>query len=392
MLKGKSLVDMAKALEDLKQNAKDYVVPVEMAKMEVAAPERAKEPEAVIAPQPTPLLTFPGADGSRVIVEPNTHAHQQVAAYTDIPRGYYERLKQENPVLLARNVNHGFHHAREMEVLQARREGKQVRPAARLVRTHRGIARAFLSSRYRILDSYDMLDTVLPVLLDKKFEVVSSEMTEKRVYIKAVTKRVQGEVKRGDVVQFGLVISSSDVGAGSIRIEPLIYRLVCLNGAIMDSAIRKFHIGKDIAEENVRELLTDETRELSDAAFWAQVRDVVLGSMSPEIFQAEVDKLRIAANEPIKNFDLPRVVELTTKAIGISNSKYNQNSIVNYLANGADGAGLTKWGLMNAVTWAAQQEHLEGKYDESVEMERAATKLLELPKREWERIAATPKE
>jgi hypothetical protein len=35
-------------------------------------------------------------------------------------------------------------------------------------------------------------------------------------------------------------------------------------------------------------------------------------------FEAQVDRLRVAAGEEIKNFDLPRVVELTMRATGLT--------------------------------------------------------------------------
>jgi hypothetical protein len=256
-----------------------------------------------------------------------------------------------------------------------------------MVRTLDGNVRGLLSSRYRILDSHDMLEAVFPVIADKGMEVVASEVTERRLFIKALSPKLQAEVKKGDVVQYGLVISTSDVGAGSVRVEPLLFRLVCLNGMISSTAMRRFHVGKNQAEEDIRELLSDRTRELSDAAFWAQVRDVVLASMKPENFEREIDKLRVAANEEIKNFDLPRVVELTMRATGLTGES-KSNSILAALASGNEGAGLTKWGLINAITRAAQSDEVG--FEESIDMERAAGAVLELPKNQWSVIASTP--
>ncbi len=359
MKAGQSIVDLARKLEGMRNTAKDYVVPTEKLEMDSDG-----------------KIGF--ENGSQHILKATPFAHGQLAQYAGIPKNFYERIMSESPELLARNVNHCLN-------VESQRQRKDGKPESRMVRTVDGNMRAFLSSSYRRLDSYDMMNEVLPVLADHGLEVVSSELTDTRLYIKALSPKLQTEVKKGDVVQYGLVISNSDVGAGSVRVEPLLYRLVCLNGMISDTAIRKFHVGRNQAENDVYELLTDQTRALTDAAFWATVRDVTLNSLKPEVFEKQVDRLRIAANEEIKNYDIQRVIELSMKAVGISGERDAQNMVA-YLANGADGAGLTRWGLANAFTKAAQAEHLS--YDQSIEFERAGSKVLDLPKNAWKTISA----
>jgi hypothetical protein len=255
-----------------------------------------------------------------------------------------------------------------------------------MVRTVDGTVRGLLSSKYRILDSYDMLETILPVAQEKGLQVVSSEVTDRRLFIKLLSPKLTSEVKPGDAVQYGLTVSTSDVGAGSVRVEPLVYRLVCQNGMIANTAIRKFHVGKSQGDGDVFEILSDRTKEVSDAAFWLQVRDIVLASLDPKNFEQQVDRLRTAAGLQIKNFDLPEVVELTMRATGLTGEN-KKNSILAALASGNEGAGLTQWGLINSITRAAQSDEFD--YEQSIEMERAAGAILELPRKDWARIADT---
>jgi Domain of unknown function (DUF932) len=365
MKQGKSIVELAKELERVKVAAKDFVVPTEKLVAKVVEAEK-----------PKLALTF--QNGKEHSFGLNSWSSSQLAGYTDIPKNYFDRIADENPALAAENVNHGL----ERIAKAARKEAKN---ESRLVRTIDGHVRGLMSSRYRILDAHDMLETVFPVIQSKGMEVVSSEVTERRLFIKALSPKLTAEVKKGDVVQYGLLISTSDVGAGSVRVEPFLFRLVCLNGMISNTAIRKFHVGRNQAEDDIRELLSDKTRDLEDAAFWASVRDVTLSSMKPENFEAQVDRLRVAANLEIKNFDLPRVVELTMRATGLT-GEGKKNSILAALASGNEGAGLTQWGLINSITRAAQDDAVT--YEDSIEMERAAGQILELPKAQWSTIAA----
>jgi len=368
MKAGKSLVELAQELTRMQASAKDYIVPTEKLSAITFEPRSGQAQDVG--------LSF--TNGKTTSAGLTSWSAGQLANYTDIPKSYFDKIRIENPLLLADNINHGL----EKIAKDAKKASKN---ESRLIRTLDGNVRGLLSSRYRILDAHDMLESVLPVMLDKGMQVISSEVTERRLFIKAISPKLQAEVQKGDVVQYGLTISTSDVGAGSVRVEPFNYRLVCLNGMISDTALRKYHVGKNQAENDVFELLSDRTKELTDAAFWAQVRDIVLASMRPENFQAQVDKLRIAANQPILNFDLPRVVELAMKATGLTGD-VKKNSILAALASGNEGAGLTKWGLINSVTRAAQDDAFS--YEESIEMERAAGQILELPKTSWEHIAA----
>lgn len=375
MKTGKSLMELAQELTRIRDMKRDFVVPTERLHAEVAPyTDMSRSGDKVVRDRV--VLAFENGEAHKFGL--NSWSSGQLAQYADVPKGYMDRLADENPTLAVRNINHGL----ERVAKQARAGGTS---EARLVRTLDGSVRGLLSSRYRILDAHDMLESVFPVIADKGMNVISSEVTERRLFVKAVTPKLQAEVKKGDVVQYGLVISTSDVGAGSVRVEPLIFRLACLNGMISSTAIRKFHIGKNQAEDDIRELLSDRTRELSDAAFWMQVRDVVLGSMRPENFEREVDRLRVAANLEIKNFDLPRVVELTMKAVNLT-GEAKKNSILAALASGNEGAGLTQWGLINSLTRAAHSEDIG--YEDSIELERAAGQILELPRRSWEHIAA----
>lgn len=351
MKTGKTLQELASGLLQLKESSKDFIVPTEML---MAATDRSNKLS----------LRFGEQEYS-----PNNWTHNQISQYSKVPKAYYDRLNQENPELLADCVNHSF-----------RKAGDE----SRLIRTVNGNVRALLSSRYRVLDGHDMLEAVYPLFEKNNLQVVSSEITEQRMFIKVLSPKLIGEVQKGDAVQYGLTISTSDVGSGSVRIEPLIYRLVCLNGMISNTAFRKYHVGKNNHEESIQELLSDKTKAISDTAFWMQVTDVISASLKPENFENQIDRLRVASGLQIKSVNLPKVVELTARAVGITGEK-KVNSILAALASGNEGSGLTQWGLINSFTAVAKSDDFS--YEESIELERAAGSIIELSKTQWSTIS-----
>lgn len=388
-----TISQLAATLKDVRDNSRDFALTVagldRMSAVNLAEPIDLNAVIAATEERKAAAKNGLGIrlqNGSAHTFEPTNWAHSQIAQYTDIPSAYYSRIRGENPDLLVRSVNHGFERAREAAKVQRRGGG-------RLVRVHKDRLRAFVSDSYRRLDNHSLAETILPVLVDLGFDlgegvINSYALTDQRLYIKVSTPRVQGEVKKGDVVQMGILVSNSDVGAGSLRVEPFLLRLACTNGMVMESALRKAHLGGSRqAGDDIEEMLKDATKSLSDQAFFAQVRDVVEASASPEFFEREMNKLREADKQPITNFELPKIVERTLKEIGISAGEKVKESILDNLASGAHGAGMNKYGLAQAVTWAAgNAEGLD--YDAATELERAGSKVIAMSGKAWEGINA----
>lgn len=299
-------------------------------------------------------------------LQPNVVFDGQLARELRIPKVYYDRMKKESPMLLDDNIN---------EWLQA----PEYREKRRMVRALGTTARAYLSNSYRPLDNYDLANAVLPAVQDLRLEVKSSQITDHRMYIQAVSPRLRGEVKVGDEVQAGIVISNSEVGEGSLRIEYLIWRLICLNGMITGDVLRRTHVGRSKIGDidiGVQEYYRDSTRQLDDAAFFSKVRDAVEYTVSQKAFDATLASLRDSAD--VKIAKPKEAVEVITKKLELNSGE--QEGLLESLINGGD---LSVWGMANAVTALA---HKVEDYDRSVELERAGKSVIELPKKQWEGV------
>jgi hypothetical protein len=295
-------------------------------------------------------LGFPIKDNdSELFTAPLTKiGHIQLGQYCDIPKKYYDMMLP-HPQLLATNVQHWLKGSGDK----------------RMVRTLDGKVRAILSDKYRRLDNYDLATQVLPMLLEAGATIESCEITESRLYIKAVTHKVQSEIKTGDIVSAGIIISNSETGQGSLSIKPLVYRLVCMNGAIADDyAMRKYHAGRGMEMEQIE--FSNETIRAEDTAFWLKVRDLVKFSLNSVTFEKIVQSMRESTE---------RIIIAPEKAIELISKKFvfNQNETSNVLSHLIQGGDLTSWGLGNAVTRMAQDVP---SYDRSTELESIGYQIM----------------
>ena len=353
MKTGKSLVELAMEL-DRRNNAKeDYLIDTPLIQM-----------DALDNGQQL-TLTNPEKH-SGLILGINDIAHRQIGSTLKIPAPYYDKMREENPELLAINVNSWF----------------QKNPAKRMVRTLDGTARAFLSDKYRIIDNYEVADAVLPILSTiQDARIESCEITDQRMYIKVVNPRLQTEVVPGDIVQSGILISNSEVGMGSMAIQPLVYRLVCTNGMVVnDAATRKYHIGRgNQAGEDYR-LYSNETLAADSKALMLKVRDTVKAAVDQVRFEKVVQMMRDAKEAKITTTAIPQMVEMTAQDYGFT--KQESSGILDHLIRGGD---LTLFGLANAVTRAAQDVE---SYDRSTEMESIGYTVMNMSRERWNRLNA----
>jgi len=305
-----------------------------------------------------------GKEGSklRLMLDDKVHlfkvgniAHQQIATRLQIPYRYYQKMQAEYPALLDENINSWFSKA----------------PEKRMVRVLDGRVRAFLSDRYRRLDNLELCAAVLPIIREMKgAEIESCEVTDAHLYLKVINKKLKAEVSLNDVVQAGFCISNSEVGLGSLKVEPLVYRLVCKNGMIVrDFTQKRFHIGKQVygGEDDAYELYSDATLQQDDKAFFMKVQDTVRCAVDEAKFQLTVDKLREAKRIPLEHDPVQAVEELADKFML---TQAERGDVLRQLFMGGDSS---RYGIIQAVTAASQ---ICTDYERATDLERIGGELL----------------
>jgi hypothetical protein len=235
--------------------------------------------------------------------------------HVEIPAKYYNKMKEQAPDLLANNINRWFRQY----------------PAVRMVRTLDNTARALLSDKFRPLENEDLALAVLPVIKDLGLDVMSSQITDSRLYLKCVDPRVTRELeakggKFGDgqhnIVRLlapAITISNSEVGHGALSVLGGVYDGFCSNLATFgERSTRKYHVGArhDVGEDTYA-LLSNETRRITDEATWAQVGDVVRAAFDKARFDSLCDKIAETQDDKIEG-DPVQVVKLTTSRFSLS--------------------------------------------------------------------------
>lgn len=304
--------------------------------------------------------------GSEAIepLEINQFAHRQIGSYLKIPADYYNRMQNEMSELLVQNVNTWLSRISEK----------------RMIRALGGTARAFLSSRYKVIDNTTIAEIALPIIAEMKgAKVESCQITERQMYIKVVNQRLEAEVAPGDIVQAGLIISNSEVGQGAVNIQPLVYRLVCSNGMIVNEArTRAKHIGRIIDSDEDFLIFSDETIQADNKAFCLKVQDTVKAAVEEVRFARIVDKMREASGRQMNTADVPGVVRLTSQQFHIT--KEEGAGVLQHLI---EGKSLSQYGLANAVTRYSQDVE---NYDRATELEAIGYNILAMPQRQWDMI------
>jgi hypothetical protein len=246
------------------------------------------------------------------------------------------------------------------------------------------------------MDNFDLAQAVLPVLIEHGANVTSCDVTDTKMYIKAVHPELKKELgpppgyEMGDgkhkffidVIQAGICLSNSEIGAGRLSVQPASFTERCTNYAVFQSTnYVKVHLGRKQGgdmEQVAWEIFSDETRQLSDKALFGQVRDLVTASMDGTIFEKIIENLRAARGEAIEG-NVQKVVEVAQKQFSLSGEE--TGGMLEHLIKGGE---LTKYGLSNAVTRLSQD--IED-YDRATELEALGGKIIELPKSEWHEIA-----
>jgi hypothetical protein len=257
-----------------------------------------------------------------------------------------------------------------------------------------GKNRAFLSNGFQTFDNYDFAQATLPVLAKRKLDVVSCDITEKKLYIKAVDRQLFKDVPVGYKMGDGshkiydtcapvIILTNSEVGFGRLSVESGVYTSACTNLCwFAKGGLKRTHVGARHAItdgiENIEDILSSATKQKMLEALWLQVKDVVEASFDEKVIGERLEVLAEAAGRKIEG-KIEKVLEVTQKRFGLNDGE--RESIFKHLIEGGQ---LTQYGLHAAITRSAQDVE---SYDRATDLEALGGRIVQLDRSQWQELA-----
>lgn len=338
-----TLTQIIAALKDQKLRKRDLIVPASALKMRL---------KALIIDSAT------NQGSSDYTVIPNDICHAQIANRLGIDKRYYDKmLSLKDCSLINYNVNYW---------LENDERNFLMRTFASNDPEEAGIARAFLSDRYRIIDNIDVAMSALEAIKDSGIPVnfEGGDLTDRRMYLRFTAPQIEAQAPKllkdyhtpdkgngnlGDSgIITGFVLGNSETGSGRFFIAPRIVVLACRNGMIQKKeAIGEIHLGSKM-EEGVVEW-SETTRLKQMELICAQTKDAVKTFLSHDYLNGLIQRLTEDGTEKLKK----PIDAVKNVAASLNFSEEKCDSLLDYFMKGADP---TAFGLVQAVTYLAQHD------------------------------------
>jgi hypothetical protein len=255
------------------------------------------------------FLQLNGGDGEPDRFALSELATTQMCQRLGIPVLYYRRLPRELQAVVA---NHDF---------------GRLGDNAYFLRGKDEWVRAFLSTDYMAYNNAHMAETVKELLNGANVTVKAFVLEEAHLYLKVISDDL---VDPSSGLKAGVMIGNSEVGLGSVSVEPFVYRLVCTNDLVVskEQSFRHRHT----------RLSVDELRKGTALAI----------SIAFKVANAVLDAFLKTREEPIA--DPVETICQLAEARKLS-LKFTDQVISSYAVEPEP----TRFGVINAFTRAAQK-------------------------------------
>jgi hypothetical protein len=317
---------------------------------------------------PSPVQSIVHAHVGEDLLVMHKHALHQASERAHVPSQYVDHLLVGAPWqrdLLGDVLTRSFANA----------------PGRNLVRSVGNQARAILSDKFRRLDSRPIVDTFIGEVQAGGAVPYSAHANDVRVSIKAIVPTVQairlanvtgtitnlrGGTDAEELVAFGIELSNSDYGAGTLSVRSFLLRLVCLNGATVEDAMRQVHLGRRLGDDIT---YSEHTYRLDTDATVSAVRDIVRAQLGPAKQNNLVARIERASEQTVEWAHLKTQLgkALTKEELKKVGDSFESPDVVNLPP------GNTAWRASNAVSWLA---HSVESGDRKLELEKLAGGLL----------------
>ena len=266
------------------------------------------------------------------------HSMNQLCGKLEIGTQYLRKCLPVSQELVAHNLNFWIKNTKSKELM--------VRTIERDSDELPNVARAVCSNRYKRIDNDVVANHSLNKLMDLGLDIKYAHYDRDTLNITAVNQKLEGEVYKGDVVQSGITITNSEIGSGSLIIQPFIYRLVCTNGMVAPRYLNRFysrHVGKiviDPSQDDQYITIIDKMQKQIDLVnsedVWTESFQGLLNSRKQKINSHQI--VQLAKRHGVTESERADIFARLNKYVGdtFTTSKYELANAVTNMGNDED--------------------------------------------------------
>ena len=263
------------------------------------------------------------------------HSMNQLCGKLEIGTQYLRKCLPVSQELVAHNLNFWIKNTKSKELM--------VRTIERDSDELPNVARAVCSNRYKRIDNDVVANHSLNKLMDLGLDIKYAHYDRDTLNITAVNQKLEGEVYKGDVVQSGITITNSEIGSGSLIIQPFIYRLVCTNGMVAPRYLNRFysrHVGKiviDTTKDDQYITIIDKMQKQIDLVnsedVWTESFQGLLNSRKQKINSHQI--VQLAKRHGVTESERADIFARLNKYVGdtFTTSKYELANAVTNMGN-----------------------------------------------------------
>lgn len=339
------------------------------------------------------LLSDNGVTVIDGMYNPTEVADEGIAGKLGMPVAYLKKLRREAVDLYDANVN-GWLHGKAIR----RADGdtdvlREADARSFMLRTFRdpeggiGVARAFLSDRYDVVDDLDALTAVLSAVKESGVDVdiTRCDLTDRNMYVRVAAPQIaalaptllagyrspftdpdveaqrnhgwnleqarraannEGLATDEPIVFAGFEIRNSEVGCGAFSIVPLITVKVCDNGLTFTrEAFRKVHLGAKLDHGTIK--VSGETQRKNLELITSQTKDAVSTFLDVDYIKAKVAQLEEKAGARVTK----PVEQVQAMAKRLAFTEGEMEGILDHFTRGGQ---MTAGGIVQAITSYSQ--------------------------------------
>ena len=330
------------------------------------------------------ILEADGGEPTKVLTA-NGVAFDQMTTKAGLDVRTGRRLQQSYPDVLDHALN---------RIHQQESRSAMLRTFDDSLSLNGGTLRAVVSDKFKTFDNPDLLEAVLPTLIesDAEWQIVNAQITDRRLYARFKSLAITGEGSAvGDLMAQGVVVGNSETGHGSVSVAQVVWTLACLNGMQTANKNRTAHLTSSRSDGDTWAMLTDESKRLDNSALSSKLRDITAAYASREMFESVLEQFRVAAADVVTNGMAAAQPAVAALGTILKLSKAESSSVLDGLMRtiqqpGYAGQPLSRATMVNAVTAAAHGADADSVSD----WQSLGGKVLDLPANQWASVASAP--